>query len=571
MTKEQQRAIAIAKARKRLLDKQKAQAVSTSPAAGIDYVAADAETDAPTPASMARQRMVDLGLAVAPEQTDVGRKVLAGVGREIAEGATLGASGELVGAGTGAMAMLKGEDFMPAFKSGMGEFEAKRKAFKKEYPITGFASEVAGSLPLGLAAGARLAGTKLAPRLLAGLGGGTTYGFLGTEGDIEDRTKGGLIGGGLGLGLPLTGQLAQSALGQIKEPAKRLIEKGVDLTPGQARGRLTGLTESLLGKTFFGDVVGVGSSQKKAFEQFNIKAIEDVMKPLGYKVDLDEPIADAVNSAKIFADKKFKEAIGKSSLPVTGRVIQDVMGLKTPENIKRFRSKYNLREQDFAPFKAEVDDAVMSRIEDSSITGEMMQDAVSQLGETATNKMSGTAAERRIGKALFAYREELLDYIQSKAKNAKKFKEVRDINRDIRPLIDASKAAGAGLFSPAQYRKKLESQFGAKWKDTPQGKALQDYLEVLGTGPAPKEVPIAQQSAMTIAPKAALTTGTGLVGAAAPYLSAAAAATLPLVYSTGQKGLSAGRMVTGAPGLLAEKIPALPVIPGMAGGLLAGD
>jgi len=274
-----------------------------------------------------------------------------------------------------------------------------------------------------------------------------------------------------------------------------------------------------------------------------------------YKVDLDEPIADAVNSAKIFADKKFKEAIGKSSLPVTGRVIQDVMGLKTPENIKRFRSKYNLREQDFAPFKAEVDDAVMSRIEDSSITGEMMQDAVSQLGETATNKMSGTAAERRIGKALFAYREELLDYIQSKAKNAKKFKEVRDIN----------------LFSPAQYRKKLESQFGAKWKDTPQGKALQDYLEVLGTGPAPKEVPIAQQSAMTIAPKAALTTGTGLVGAAAPYLSAAAAATLPLVYSTGQKGLSAGRMVTGAPGLLAEKIPALPVIPGMAGGLLAGD
>ncbi len=507
-----------------------------------------------------------------PDVPEEAKRVMSGVMRELGQGLTLGGAGELVGAYEGAKAKLfEGQDFQPAFTKGMSEFEAKRKDFAKDYPATAFTSEVAGSLPLGIYSGLKMAGTKLLPKVLASGAGGGTYGFLGANGDIDQRITGGMIGGGFGLGIPLAGQAIQPLLGKVADPAKRLIAKGIDLTPGQARGSLTGLTESLLGKTFFGDVVGIGKSQKKAFEQFNVKAIEDVMKPLGYKVDLDEPIADAVNSAKIFADKEFKKAVGESSLPVTGRVIQNVMGLKTPENIKRFRSKYNLREQDFAPFKAEIDDAVMSRIEDSSITGEMMQDAVSQLGARATEKMSGSAADRRIGKALSAYREELLDYIQSKAKNAKKFKQVRDVNRDIRPLIDASKTAGAELFSPAQYRKKLESQFGAKWKDTPQGKALQDYLDVLGTGTAPKDIPYTSQKSFEFAPKFGYTAGAGIIGSMAPYLSGAAASTLPLIYSTGGKGLKAGRAVTGFPGLLSETLGPNIAISGQAGGLLAGE
>jgi|DEB0MinimDraft_6_1074348.scaffolds.fasta_scaffold05117_2 hypothetical protein len=521
--------------------------------------AASVKKEPPTP----QQEMMSMPDEFTGEATPEAKKFIPGVARELAQGLTFGGAGELAGAGRGAMAALRGEDFMPAFQSGMGEFEAKRKEFKEEYPASALTAEIAGSLPTGIAAGARLAGAKLLPRLLAPAAGGATYGFLGTEGGLEERGYGAGIGAGIAGTLAAGGAALPAVIGAVKEPVAGLLARKVPLTPGQSLGRGAGYVEGLLGRTALGEIAGIPQAQRRAFEQFNVEAVEGVMKPLGYKVDLDEPLTEAVNQAKIFADKQFKKAVGKSSLPVTGGVVKDFMSLKTPENINRFRKKYKLREKDFSAFKEEIDDAVISRIEDNAMTGDMMQDAVSQLGDIATAKMSGGAADRKIGKALFAYREDFLDYIQSKAKNADEFKRVRDVNRDIRALQKS--ATGADIFSPEQYRRQLEKQFGPTYMERPQAQLAKEYIDVLGTGRAPVDKPIQDMSFARLAGLLPV----GLAGAAAPAVTTAAGVALPAIYRTGRLGTEVARKALQVPGVAMQRAAAMPSVSGVPAGLLA--
>ena len=117
---------------------------------------APVKKEPPTP----QQEMMYMPDEFTGEATPEAKKFIPGVARELAQGLTFGGAGELVGAGKGAMAKLRGEEFVPAFQAGMGEFEAKRKEFKEEYPASALTAEIAGSLPTGIAAGARLAGAN---------------------------------------------------------------------------------------------------------------------------------------------------------------------------------------------------------------------------------------------------------------------------------------------------------------------------------------------------------------------------------------------------------------------------
>lgn len=500
------------------------------------------------------------------EATPEAKKFIPGVARELAQGLTFGGAGELVGAGRGAMAALRGEEFMPAFQAGMGEFEARRKEFKEEYPASALTAEIAGSLPTGIAAGARLAGAKLLPRLLAPAAGGATYGFLGTEGSLEERGVGAGIGAGIAGTLAAGGAALPAVIGAVKEPVAGLLARKVPLTPGQALGRTTGYLEGLLGRTALGEIAGIPQAQRRAFERFNVEAVEDVMKPLGYKVDLDEPLTEAVNQAKIFADKQFKKAIEQSSLPVTGTIIREVKSLGTKGNTERFMTKYSLRDKEFAKFKREINESVLSRIKDGSMTGEMMQDAISDLGRKATElSTSKKAGSRKLGRAIGQFREEMLDTIQDKGVNAEQFKRVRDVNRDIRALQKS--ATGADIFSPEQYRRQLEKQFGPTYMERPQAQLAKEYIDVLGTGRAPVEKPV--QDVSGFISKLAGLAPAAVASTVAPVPTAISAAALPAIYRTGRLGTEVARKVLSAPGVAMQRAAAMPSISGLPAGLLA--
>jgi len=502
------------------------------------------------------------------EATPEAKVFIPGMMRELSEGATLGGSGEIKGGIAGLQAMLRGESFVPAAQKEMAAYEARRKEFQQQYPKSAFAGEIVGSLPGGIAAGTRLAGAKLMPRLLAPTAAGATYGFLGTDGGVGERTKGAGIGAGIAGTLATGGAAFPAVLGAVKKPVEGLLARKVPLTPGQALGRATGYMEGLLGRTTIGELAGIPQAQRRAFEQFNIEAVEGVMKPLGYKIDPDQPLTEAVNQAKIFADKQFKKAIEKSSLPVTGTIIREVKSLGTEGNKKRFMEKYSLRDKEFDKFKKEIDSSVLSRIKDGSMTGEMMQDVISDLGARATKlSTSKKAGNRKLGRALGRVREEILDTIQEKGVNAEQFKRVRDVNRDIRALQKS--ATGADIFSPEQYRRQLEKQFGPAYMQRPQAQLAKEYIDVLGTGRAPVEGKVQDMSGffrkmVGLAPAAAAVS-------LAPLPTSIAATVLPSIYRTGRTGTEAARMMLQAPGAALQRAAAMPSISGIPSGLLAGE
>tara|TARA_R100001530_G_scaffold135913_1_gene114484 strand:+ start:653 stop:2821 length:2169 start_codon:yes stop_codon:yes gene_type:complete len=172
--------------------------------------------------------------------------VIAGVGREIAEGFTLGHSGEIAGALAGVGSIFTDETFNEAFDRRIGVARDRSKRFSKAYPKTAIASNIVGGIAPVVAsaiatggAGAGATGSALTAKilsnpLLAGKIAKQSSGLLGkigqgakigsiqggvagagyTEGDLADKAIGAAIGLGAGGLLGATTPAVLSGLGK---------------------------------------------------------------------------------------------------------------------------------------------------------------------------------------------------------------------------------------------------------------------------------------------------------------------------------------------------------------------
>lgn len=564
MTKEQQRAIAIAKARKRLLDKQKAQAVSTSPAASIDYVAADAETDAPTPASMARERMAALGLAVPAEQTAAAQKVAPGIAREFVSGLTLGSVDEILGGLRGLQSVATGGDFMPAAQDTMAKFRGQREQFKKEYPKTAIASEIAGSLPTGIASGLRLAATKTAqaaPRLSQALLAGTESaiaGGMGAEGGLEERGQAATVSGLLGLGLGTAGQLLPTGVlspsAKTKE-AFELIDKGIPLTVGQQLGGPVAYTENLLGKTLIGDIAGVSEAQRKAFQGFSKNFIQEAVNPIGIKIPKKLDVAESAKFAEDKISQTFGEAVKKASLPNTKPVEDLMQQALSPVSL----GNVELLPRDIKTLRKVLNTEVVERISDGAMTGQKAQAALRELGKSYKK----TEYSNEVKQVIRRVKEQLEEILVAQNKGNKDLMKARKAYRNMFAMkAAAKKGRDKGAFTPGQAIAALESKMPGYTSSPMYTGAQTSGQRLIGSVP-PKE----GTAGLLTVPK--ILTGGGLVAAGTQSFPALAG--LASMYRTGRPGAATAREILSVPGYLSRSLAAAPAIPGMAGGLLAGE
>lgn len=564
MTKEQQRAIAIAKARKRLLDKQKAQAVPTSPAPGIDYVAADAETDAPTPASMARQRMVEMGLAVAPEQTAAAQKVAPGMAREFVSGLTLGSVDEILGGLRGLQSVATGGDFMPAAQDTMAKFRGEREKFKKEYPKTAIASEIAGSLPTGIASGLRLAATKTAqaaPRLSQALLAGTESaiaGGMGAEGGLKERGEAATISGLLGLGLGTAGQLLPKGVLKPSPKTKEafdLMDKGVPLTVGQQLGGPVAYTENLLGKTLIGDIAGISGAQRKSFEGFSKNFIQEAVNPIGVKIPKKLDVAESAKFAEDKISQAFGEAVKKASLPDTKPVEDLMQQALSPVSL----GNVELLPRDIKTLRKVLNTEIVERISEGTMTGQKAQAALRELGKSYKKPEYSNEVKQVIRRV----KEQLEDVLVAQNKSNKDLMKARTAYKNMFSMKAAAKKGRAkGAFTPEQAISALESKMPGYMSSPMYTGAKTAGKSLVGSVP-PQE----GTAGLLTMPK--LLTGGGLV--AAGTQSVPALAGLASIYRTGRPGAAAAREILSTPGYLSSALASAPAIPGMASGLLAGE
>lgn len=530
----------------------------------VDYVAADAETDAPTAASMARQRMAALGLAVPAEQTAAAQKVAPGMAREFVSGLTLGSVDELLGGLSGVQSVLTGGDFMPAAQDTMAKFRGQREQFKEKYPKTAIASEIVGSLPTGIASGLKLAATKAgqaAPRLSQALLAGTESaiaGGMGAEGGLKERGEAATVSGVLGLGLGTAGQLLPTGRLMPSSTTKEsidLINEGVPLTVGQQLGGPIAYTENLLGKTLIGDIAGIPRAQRKAFEGFSKNFIQEAVNPIGVKIPKKLDVAEAAKFAEDKISKTFGEAVAKANLPNT-KPVEDLMQQAIrPVSL----GDVELLPRDIKALRKVLNEEVIERISDGTMTGQKAQAALRELGKSYKK----AEYSNEVKQVLRRVKEQLEDILVAQNKGNKDLIKARTAYKNMFSMKAAAKKGRArGAFTPEQAISALESKMPG-YMSSPMYTGAQTAGQRLVGSVPPQE----GTAGLLTMPK--LLTGGGLV--AAGTQSVPALAGLASIYRTGTPGAAAAREILATPGYLSRALASAPAIPGMAGGLLAGE
>ena len=510
------------------------------------------------PASMARERMAALGLAVPSEQTAAAQKVAPGIAREAISGLTFGSIDEILGGLRGLQSVATGGDFMPAAQETMAKFRGQREQFQKDYPKTAIASEIAGSLPTGIASGLRLAATKAgqaAPRLSQALLAGTegaVAGGMGAEGGLKERGEAATISGVLGLGLGTAGQLLPT--GASRE-TRGLLKDGVPLTVGQQLGGPVAYTENLLGKTLVGDIAGISRAQRKAFEGFSKNFIQEAVNPIGVKIPKKLDVADSAKFAEDKISKLFGEAVKKANLPNTKPVEDLMQQALNPVSL----GNVELLPRDIKALRKVLNAEIVERISDGTMTGQKAQAALRELGKSYKKPEYSNEVKQVIRRV----KEQLEDVLVAQNKSNKDLMKARTAYKNMFSMKAAAKKGRAkGAFTPEQAILALESKMPGYMSSPMYTGAKTAGKSLVGSVP-PKE----GTAGLLTMPK--LLTGGGLV--AAGTQSVPALAGLASIYRTGRPGAATAREILSTPGYLSSALASAPAIPGMAGGLLAGE
>jgi hypothetical protein len=319
---------------------------------------------------------------------------------------------------------------------------------------------MAGTVAVPTGASANLLATS--GRAVNALRGATTAGLTGAayaaadRGTASERLKAasetarnplvlglGAAGGALGPGLRAPKK------GKISPDVVKLRQKGVELTPGQARGGIAKATEDAATSL---PIVGtaIQEARTSGLETFNRAVADEALAPVGMKLPDNIPAGHAaveyvektlgglytkaIPNRSIAADDEFKAALGQR----VGEIVQDM----TPAARDRLAGI--------------LDQRLTSRFDDAgSVTGETFQRINSEL-ETVRGRFAASqdADQRAIGDAIKAVQEELRAAASRQDPAFAEAKAAIDKGYALfkrQQGAAASVGAEGGVFTPAQY------------------------------------------------------------------------------------------------------------------------
>tara|TARA_S200002703_G_C3792928_1_gene244750 strand:+ start:888 stop:2465 length:1578 start_codon:yes stop_codon:yes gene_type:complete len=216
-------------------------------------------------------------------------------GRALAQGLTFGTADEMeAGARALYAKFIEGKDFNTAYNETVKEIRSDISQFREDNPKTAYGTEIAGNLPSGIFATAKLAKLGFTPMKNL-ITQGSIYGAGTGEGNpverVPDAVTGGAISGTIGKALP-----------PITDKAKELIGQGIPLTVGQSvGGGIRKIEEGLKSIPFLGDAI-VGA-EIRATQGFNKATFKKVLEPLEkYGVDLKKALKKETTGNELYKE-----------------------------------------------------------------------------------------------------------------------------------------------------------------------------------------------------------------------------------------------------------------------------
>jgi len=188
------------------------------------------------------------------------------------------------------------------------------KSYRKDNPIKSYAAEILGSVPFGkLGIGNSLKSTFGRNAVLGGL-----YGAGTGEDGLENRATNAAITA------PITGTfgtILQKILPKTNVDAKKLMDAGIEVTPGQAnKGTVIGnvldyLEKRVTSLPILGDMVA--SAFNRGSKDFQLKIYKDFAEKVGIKLPKDFELLDGpslFNDVSAEFSKKYDDVVSKLRL-----------------------------------------------------------------------------------------------------------------------------------------------------------------------------------------------------------------------------------------------------------------
>lgn len=367
------------------------------------------------------------------------------------QGVTRGYGDELeAGAKALYQKFIEGKDFSTAYNETVKEIRGDIKSFREDDPVKAYGSEIAGSIAINR-------GKQTLPRILKEgfvYGTGTSEGDATTVEGLADRGTSGVIGSGLS---GIISKIAPVAT----EKAKSLIDKGVDLTIGQATSGKGGsplgsgikmIEEAMMSAPIIG--APIRNAYKRSVEELNRASYNKILEPIKKY---------GINEKLIKKSEAGHELYKSAKKIISGEYDKLLPKIKFP-NLKELQSVYDdviLKELDTLPkdaqnkFLKDMDEKFYTNFDkDGVLTGKGFKRAQTELRSLAQEYSRSTSPlERSIGNSYDKVLNALTDTLQSI--NPKYAKQLKDIDFSFKMLIPLEKATASakatdGVFSPSQ-------------------------------------------------------------------------------------------------------------------------
>lgn len=368
--------------------------------------------------------------------------------------------------------------------------------------VGNFAGSAAILAPTALIPGANTAGG-------AAIIGGVSNALL-NEGDLSDRLKSGAIGAIAGAG----GQAAMNGIARVVRPntsaeARKLLDEGVSLTPGQILGGGWKRTEDALTSIpILGD--SIKSAQRRGIEDFNRVAIGRAVDPIGGQVS--GVGREAVASAK--------QQLGQAYDNLLPTMQADTLENQFVQNLANLRGMaQSLPSREAQQFDSIIEREIGERLANNGVlSGDNLKAAQAGMRNQAEGFATATDGyQRQLGQALKQAEQELRDLVMRS--NPSKAAELAKINEgyaNFKRLQRAAASVGAedGIFTPAQLQNAVKAADKSKDKARfAQGDAMMQDLTDAGKAVLSQRVP---DSGTPMRSVVAALGGAGVGGVVAP-------------------------------------------------------
>lgn len=298
--------------------------------------------------------------------------------------------------------------------------------------------------------GEAIAGTGVAGGALGGALTGTVDSLLSptTGGNYaQQKFEQALFGtafGGLGAGG--TKAIGSTISPTVREAAKALMDRGIELTPGQIAGGILRRGEEAA-KSF--PILGtfIRGAETRSVESFNRAAIDQALEPLGIKLPTSaKPGHESISYAKLRLDDAYDNLLPKMHLGMDNDLASDIANT-------RFLAS-ELPGEQAKQFDTIMQNRVAKYFADSgAITGDKLKSMESELNYIAsTYRASSDAGQRQLGQRLDDMRFALRDALQRQ--NPQAAEALQKINSSYamftRLESAATRRAGSqGIFTPS--------------------------------------------------------------------------------------------------------------------------